>query len=433
MTTSLSWTDARRIALRSQGMGPARRTAPGTLRESTAALARTLERTHLLQIDSVSVFARAHHMPVYTRTGSWDIRALDRAARPGEGRLLHEALAHEATFVDEEVHALLAFRRRRVAQRDWGRIRAAADGGGELLGRIRELLEREGPLSAAAISAGLGDTERGEGWGWRRTSTQWTVEYLFRTGALDCVGRSTQFERLYVPCPEHEAWQGAPAPAGDEGSAAPHELAATRDLVERAARALGVADVAALADYFRLRVRDTAPAVRELIEDGTLQEVRIAHPAGPLTWLRHRDAPDPAPLRSAALVSPFDPIVFFRPRLSTLFDVDYRIGIYTPAAQRTTGYYSLPFLLGDRIVARIDLRADRARGMLQVRGIYPEPLPHLRGRHHPGPERIAEALGGELSRAARWQGLEGIEMQHGSADPEAAELGGALAETLRAA
>lgn len=414
MSEQLSWTAARRIALRAQGMGTARREDPPTAATSRRALARTLERTHLLQIDSVSVFARAHHLPVYTRRGLWDASVLDRAVRPGPQRMLRESLAHEAAFTTPEVHRLLAFRRRATSERDWKVLREIATSSPELFERLRNLLAEHGPMSAAALSAMLGDTERGEGWGWRRTSTQWAVEYLFRSGELDCVGRSPQFERLYSLEPERS-------------HSAAERTDSIRELVERATRALGIAEIGSVADYFRLRVRDVAPAVQEMIGRGELREVEVAHPAGVRRMLRHRDAPAPTALRTAALMSPFDPIVFHRPRLAHLFDVEYRIGIYTPAAQRTTGYYSLLFLLGDLFPARVDLRADRARGVLEVRGAYREPLPNVPVRQRPKDAALLDALAAELDRAARWQGLTELEVLTG---PGTGQLSTALAAAV---
>jgi uncharacterized protein len=153
----------------------------------------------------------------------------------------------------------------------------------------------------------------------------------------------------------------------------------------------------------------------------------VSHPRGDRTMLLHRDAPAPAPLRTAALVSPFDPIVFHRPRLSDLYDVHYRIGIYTPAARRTTGYYSLLFLQGDVIPARVDLKADRARGVLEVRGTYREELPHLPSRQRPGDDSVAHALAEELRRAARWQRLDQVDVLTGEGT---GELSGALAAAV---
>ena len=411
MTETISWARARRIALRSQGMGAARRTELPSTATSRRSLERTLERTLFLQIDSVSVFARAHQLPVFTRTGVWDTNVLDRASRPGRARTVQESLAHEAAYTTPEIHRLLDFRRRATAERDWGVLRDVATSAPQLFPRIRGALEELGPASAAAVSRHLGDTARGEGWGWRRTSSQWAVEYLFRTGELDCVGRNQQFERLYVPAIER--------------SDPPERTEAIRELSARASRALGIFEIGSLADYFRLLVRDVRPAVEEMLARGELREVLVEHPAGARRMLLHRDAPISRPVRAAALVNPFDPIVFHRPRLERLFDIDYRIGIYTPAALRTSGYYSLLFLLGDVFPARIDLRADRARGVLEVRGAYREPLPHLPAREIPGDEQVAIALAEELARAARWQRLGGIEVLTGAGT-------GALSSVLKA-
>lgn len=432
MTDTLSWTRARRIALRAQGMGRARHTEIPAPAASRRALRRTLEHTHLLQIDSVSVFARAHHLPVFTRTGSWDPAVLDRLSRPGPTRLVREALAHEATFATHEVHGLLNFRRRAAARRDWGAIRGAAASSPHLLEKIFAALKEIGPASAATVSRHLGDTERGEGWGWRRTDSQWTVEYLFRSGILDCVGRSAQFERLYVVAEDAPSPLRAPVPPGADDPTPdtpdaedPDRAESIRALMALAARSLGIAETASLADYFRVPVRDARAAVEDLEATGEVRRVRVEHPAGAREMLLHRDAPAPTPLRISALVSPFDPLVFHRPRLSRLFDVEYRIGIYTPEARRTTGYYSLLFLHGDVIPALVDLKADRARGVLEVRGAFREDLPHLPARQRPSDAAVVEALGVELGRAARWQGLERVQVRTGAGT-------GALTEPLAA-
>lgn len=404
MSSAITWTQARRIALRAQGMGRPRRAEVPDRRASREALRRTVELTHLLQIDSVSVFARAHLMPVFTRTGCWDTRVLDAASRPGPGRLLTECMAHEAALVPPEVHALLAFRRRAAAQRDWGAIRRAAGADPRRLAEVEEALRREGPVSAAALSRAVGDARRPEnGWGWRRTDTQWMVEYLFRSGRIACVGRNAQFERLYATADQ----AGIRAP-GDED--VPDDEAVLA-LVRRAAGALGIASPADIADYFRLPQREIAAALSELQRTGELIPVTVTRGgATDLRMLLWAQAAGDSPVRAAALVSPFDPIAFHRRRLRDLFAVDYRIGIYTPADQRTHGYYPLPFLLGDRIEARVDLRADRARGVLEVKEAHREPVGPIGARGRPDDTRVAVALAEELARACRWQGLSGIEV-----------------------
>lgn len=420
-TDVLSGAQARAIALRSQGIGGSRRTAVPSIRASREALRSTIERIHLLQIDSVSVFARAHHMPVFTRCGSWDPRVLDAAAQPGQERLVREALAHEATFATEEVHRHLAFRRRRARREGWRAVQDAARSMPDALDRIRGLLEERGPLSAAEISRALGDHDRADGWGWRRTTVQWAVEHHFRTGDLECVGRSAQFERLYLP--------------GTRPSLEATEEEDVARLVSLAARALGIADAASIADYFRLKGALARPAIEAMVAAGELRNVDVDLPGGRRRMLLHREAPEPTPVRTRALVSPFDPVVFHRPRLRALFDVDYRIGIYTPAERRTSGYYSLLFLMGGIFPARVDLRADRPRGILEVRGVYREALPNLGGRVRRSDAAVARALAGELRRAARWQHLEDVLMADAALDPGAdapltAALTDALAEEL---
>ena len=425
----LTVVQARRIALRAQGMGRSRRTEVPDRRTSREALRRTVERTQLLQIDSVSVFARAHLMPVFTRTGSWDTAVLDAASRPGRSSLLTEALAHEAAYVPPDVHALLAFRRERAARKDWGAVRRAAQSDPRVLEDVLDTVARRAPISAAGVSRVRGDAVRPEeGWGWRRTDTQWIVEYLFRSGRLACVGRSPQFERLYDLAPGAGADELVDGPAealAGDLAARTEDPAAVRELVLRAARACGVATEADLADYFRLPRREVAPAIAELRGDGLLEDVLVALPARELPMLRHVDAPSDAPVRAAALVSPFDPIAFHRPRVAALYGVDYRIGIYTPRHRRTHGYYPLPFLLGDRIEARVDLRADRRRGVLEVCEAHREARPAPGVRRRTDVAVVAEALAGELERARIWQGLESIEVL-GRGDL-AAELGRALA------
>lgn len=429
MRTTLSWTQARRIALRAQGMGRARRTELPSAATSRRSLRSTLERTHLLQIDSVNIFERAHHLPVFTRTGSWDPAALERASRPGPTRLVRETLAHEATYATDQVHSLLEFRRRSAATRDWSEIREAAASSPQLFARILAAFEELGPVSASAVSRHLGDTERGEGWGWRRTASQWAIEYLFRSGTLEGVGRNSQFERLYAPVDDaagrilrlDPAAAGAATPAAAGEPSAPREeivpeedgatdAAAIIELMGLAARSLGIAEPASLADYFRLPLREVRPAIAQLLAAGELSEVLVNHPGGQRQMLLHRDAPAPAALKGAALVSPFDPIVFHRPRLEQLFDVEYRIGIYTPAHKRTSGYYSLLFLLGDVFPARVDLKADRTRGVLEVRGVFREELAHLPARQRPSDDAVAAALGEEIRRAAIWQRLDRVEV-----------------------
>lgn len=429
MRSTLTWTQARRVALRAQGLGRVRHAQQPSRRSSRAALERTISRIHLLQIDSVNVFARAHHLPVFTRHGSWDATVLDDALRPGPRRLVREAIAHEATYSSLRVYDLLEFRRRAAAQKDWAAIRGAAVDARRLLPVILRAFDELGPASASQVSRHLGDTARGEGWGWRRTTSQWAVEYLFRSGALDCVGRSDQFERLFVPSSSAPEIAGGVENTPETRSGSGADPEAVRELVALAAQALGIAEEGSLADYFRLPVRLVRTALAELRRRGVVTDVAVSFPEGERTMLLHVDAPAPRAVRTSALVSPFDPTVFHRPRLQRLFDVDYRIGIYTPAHLRTTGYYSLLFLLGDIFPARVDLKAHRSSGVLEVRGVHREPLPRIPCTRRPADEVVAMALAAELRRAASWQGLTEVQVTtHDGAGEIASHLARATAQ-----
>ncbi|MCS6711007.1 YcaQ family DNA glycosylase [Brachybacterium sp. EF45031] len=386
MTTTLRWTTARRIALRSQGIGRSRTETVLTGRTADRALQRVVQRLHLLQIDSVQVFARAHLMPVFTRCGPWEVAALDRAARRSTptagGAALREMFAHEAAYTTPEVYDLLRFRRADAATRDWGAVRRAAAAHPEILQDVLDHVARNGPVSAPDISAALGGQDRPQdAWGWRRTDLQWVAEYLFRAGRLHAAGRGSRFDRLLVtpPVGHPEATPDLPPPNARERREAIVQLS------RLALGALGIATVADIADYFRLPAAPVREALDRLEATGEAEPVRIDRDGTLVPMLRHHAAPtSAAPVPAACLVSPFDPMMFHRPRVATLFDVDYRIGIYTPRDRRRSGYYSLPFLLGDRIVALVDLRADRRGGVLEVSGIYPEPAPVL-SRRRPGP------------------------------------------------
>ncbi|WP_058233789.1 winged helix-turn-helix domain-containing protein [Devriesea agamarum] len=422
----MSWRDARRVVLRSLGFGRRRPLEPLGPAASRNALARTVQRLHLLQIDSIQVFARAHHLPVYSRYGGWDVKSLDRAARPGPGHILTEAMAHEACYVTHEVYDLLASRRARVADTDWSQVRQAAEQG-VLLDDILALIRERGPMTAPAVSKAFGSIRSESGWGWSRTSVQWAVEYLFRSGRLGCVGRTAQFERLFEPVerafPQHllNTWK---QPDAEYKARDAHQL------VDKAARALGVASTASLADYFRLPRTETAEIVEDLRACGIVRPVDVLTPHGPLRMWRHAQAPGSSPVRGSTLVSPFDPLVFHRPRLRELFDVEYRIEIYTPAHKRQYGYYALPFLVDDVICARVDLKADRRQGVLRVLGAHREPLPQLSRTRGgvPSSQQIIRELADELQRAARWQGLERIDVT--TSGPLAGNLAQDLARVL---
>ncbi|EYT53497.1 hypothetical protein H490_0110375 [Leucobacter sp. UCD-THU] len=382
---ALSAAEARRIALAAQGFT----NAPRLRRRRPFDPA--LESLHVLQIDSVNVFARSHYLPVFSRHGHYEADALDRHLwRSGE---YTEYWAHEAAFVPVRDRALFGWRM------DEFRDRNRSDGRAEALAptidRVRSALAEGGPQFVRELEDGP-RSGRGPWWDW--SDTKRAVEMLFAWGEVVSHGREG-FQRRYAL-----AEQVLPAQALE-----PVEREqAQRALVERAARSLGVATLADLADYHRLKAADARSAVRALEDDGVLLPVRVtgwtrADGAPEPAWL-HRDARVPARLAPDALLTPFDPVVWFRPRAERMFDFHYRIEIYTPKEKRRYGYYCLPLMVGGRLAGRIDLKADRPRragerGALLVQAAWQEQR---------APARTAEAAVSLLAKAARWQGLDEV-------------------------
>jgi uncharacterized protein YcaQ len=284
----------------------------------------------------------------------------------------------------------------------------------ELVGTLLAEIADRGASTARqldALVAGLPSAR--EHWGWNWSETKRVLEYLFLAGEVAVAGRTPQFERLY-DLPERvvpRRWLEAPTPSREE---------AARTLVSRAARAHGVGTVACFRDYFRMSTSAAAPAVAELVEAGELLAVEVEGWRRP-TYL-HRDAALPRRVRARALLSPFDPVVWERGRTEQLFDFHYRIEIYVPEQQRVHGYYVLPFLLGEAIVARVDLKADRRASRLLVQGAFAEPG---------APPETAAELAEELAQLAGWLGLERVQV--GPRGDLAGALAGAVAGTAAAA
>lgn len=385
MTETLSGAQARRVALAAQGFAAARPARVGAGRVDAA-----LRQMAVLQLDSVNVFARSHYLPVFSRLGAYDVGTLERMLFARRPRHV-EVWAHEASVLPAEDWGLLDFRRR--ASRD----RFAGDPDGwyaqhsEVLGRVRAELAARGPLRHAQFEH-HDRGERGPWWDWGAVKT--ALEHLFRVGEVAIAGRHG-FERRYAL-----AEQVIPAPA--LRTPVPRDDA-VRELIRRAARACGVATAADLADYWRIRDRPAVlAAIGELVDAGELLPVQVdgwttaGRPAK--AWL-HAQAALPHRVGATAILTPFDPLVWFRDRAQRLFGFEYRIEIYTPAARRRFGYYSLPVLVGDELVGRVDLKADRPRSRLLVQSAWWE---------HGSPGHAAELLGAELRAAAAWQGLETI-------------------------
>ena len=368
------------MALAAAGLGDPRPAGAVTRRH----LRRVLSRTHLLQMDSVNVFERAHYLPAFSRLGPYPKHLVDDAAyRRHE---LFEYWAHEASLVPVADHPLLRWRMEQAGRGEagWGRTARIAREQPDFVASVLARVEQDGPVGAGALHAG--ERRGGPWWGWSETKV--ALEHLFWSGRLTTAARTRQFERLY-DLPERvlprEVLE-APAPAPDD---------ARRALVDKAARAHGVATERDLRDYWRLGVDEARRAVRALAEDGVLLPVDVEGWPAP-AWL-HRDAAVPRRVRATALLSPFDPLVWERSRAERLFGFTYRIEIYVPAAKRVHGYYVLPFLHDEALRARVDLKADRGTGRLLVRSAFGEP------QHDSG--ETAEALAGALRDAAAWQGL----------------------------
>jgi uncharacterized protein YcaQ len=388
LTLELSDKEARRIALAAQGF--AARSRPAEV--GVARMRREIGRLGLLQIDSVNVLVRAHYMPLFSRLGPYDRGTLDAMA-VASSKAFFEYWGHEASLLPIDLHPLLRWRmdRAREGRGVWSRLepfagerRAEADA---LLARIRQ----EGPIAASDVS---GPKAPKGMWNW--SDTKHALEWLFWAGLVASTHRRGSFERVY-DLPERVL------PGAVLQRPTPGPVDARRELVARAAEALGVATADDLRDYYRLAPADARLPIEQLVEAGILVPVRVRG------WRQqaylHKDARAGRGRAGAALLSPFDPLVWHRPRTERLFGFRYRLEIYTPAHKREHGYYVLPFLLDGALVARVDLKADRKAGALNV----------LRAHLEPGAPAM-ERLLAELDSMASWLGLSDVSIRS-PADP----------------
>lgn len=380
----MSLAEARRIALAAQGFARSRPTG----RVDRRHLRHVLDHVGLIQIDSVNVLVRSQELPLFARLGAHPRRLIPDATAADE---LFEYWGHEASHIPVDQYPLYRWKMDRArAGAMWSGLRDLIASKPHLpvdvLARIRD----EGAVVAGDLSTRTGP--KGAWWDWDDAKA--TLEYLFWVGDLSARRRTSDFARVY-DLPERlvpDEHLNAPVPS--EGDA-------RKDLLLRAARAMGVATANDLADYHRQRVTAVRHLLAELVEDRALVPVRVEG-WGPLAYL-HPDARRPRDVHARALLSPFDSLVWNRDRDERLFDFRYRIEIYTPQARRQYGYYVLPFLLGDRIVARVDLKADRARGTLLVPGAF--------GEHHVTDRaEVAHHLAAELCLMADWLGLQRVEV-----------------------
>jgi uncharacterized protein YcaQ len=398
---SLTLAQARRIALAAQGFTDPIPSGVPTLRH----LRRVLGRIGLIQMDSVNVLQRAHYLPLYSRLGPYPMDLLERAAyrRPPA---LFEYWAHEASLLPVELQPLMRWRMANAARHAWGGMLRIAREQPDLVAWVLAEVRAKGPVTAAEIEWDA-TPKRHVNWGWNWSEVKRALEWLFYAGQVTSAGRNGAWARLY-DLPERVL------PPEVLDSPTPEPAEARRELVRISARALGVAAEAELRDYFRLPVLGFKEAIADLVEEGELIPVQVAG------WkqraYRYREAKLPRWVRASALLSPFDPLIWERSRTERLFGFRYRIEIYVPAPQRVYGYYVLPFLLGDQLVARVDLKADRQAGVLRIPAAWVEP----------GADRdeTAEALAAELRRLAGWLGLSEV------ATPERGDFAQALGKRL---
>ena len=382
---TLSRKQARRIALAAQGFLDPRHAAP-TMRTFN----RTLARTGLLQVDSVNVLQRAHYMPLFSRMGPYDTALLHRASERSPRRLV-EYWAHVQAFMPVELWPVMRHRMAHYRTQRGKWWRGVPDEVADVL--LAEITAR-GASTARELEHPIGaGPRRRDHWGWNWSEARKGLDFLYLVGDVAIAGRTSAFEVRY-DLPERVI------PAAVLATPTPSREDAERELVRRAAVSHGVGTLKCLADYYRTTQAPVKAAVAELVEEGELIPVRVEG------WSKqaylHRDAAQPRRVEARSLLSPFDPVVWERERTERLFDFHYRLEIYTPPHQRVHGYYVLPFLLRDQIVARVDLKADRPGRTLLVRSAWAE---------GGAPEDTAEELRGQLEVLAGWLGLDSVRVE----------------------
>jgi uncharacterized protein len=391
----LSAAQARRAAIAAQGLARARPKGRVDVRH----LRRALDALGIVQLDSVNVFSRSHYMPLFSRLGPYPRETLDgltvhqdgvAGRAPADRRELFEYWGHEASLIPVDMQPLLRWRMARADDLAWSGVAQVAKDDPGLVRRVLELVRDQGPIRAAEVGSPKKKKQAGEMWNWNAGKV--ALEYLFFAGEVTAE-RRVNFERLYdlpervFPAPVLEM----PTPPEDE---------AQRELLLFSARRLGVATEPDLGDYFRLPRKDSKARVAELVEMGALKTVAVKGWGAPA--YAPYDLAVPRRIRARALLTPFDSMVWARERTERLFGFRYRIEIYVPAAKRVHGYYVLPFLLGDRLAARVDLKSDRQAGVLRVVGAFAE--------ERVDADVVARELADELRLVSEWLGLGGVEV-----------------------
>lgn len=385
------------MALAAQGFNTPRPTG----RVDRRHLRKVMDAVGLIQIDSVNVLVRSQELPLFARLGEHPRSLIADATTDGE---LFEYWCHEASHLPVSMHPLMRWKMEQAKRGEmWGGLVRTAKQNPQLLKEIRDRVYRDGPLVAGDVKTRKGP--KGSWWDWDTGKA--LLEYLFWSGEITAQRRASDFARMYY-APHHVL------PEKILKMPTPSEHDARRELILRAAKSLGVGTLADIADYHRQTPKKIRDIVNELVEDGELCAVRVE------TW---RDVAytlpqvkQPREIQVRALLSPFDSLVWCRPRLERLFDFHYRLEIYTPAPKRVYGYYVLPFLLNDQIVARVDLKADRKESTLVVHGAFGEPDIDI--------AHVSSELKSELQLMAQWLGLEQVQVTpHGDVATVLAKLG----------
>ena len=380
LPTEISLASARRIALAAQGFASPRPTG----RVDRRHFRKVLDSVGLIQIDSVNVLVRSQELPLFSRLGNHPRTLIPDATNDGE---LFEYWCHEASHLPVSMHPLVRWRMEEARNGSmWPGLRKVARSKPALLQEIRDRVLHDGPIVAGDVRTRVGP--KGQWWDWDDGKA--ILEYLFWTGEITARRRPGDFARVYC----------APTvlPAEILNLPTPTEHEARRELLLRAARSNGIATARDLFDYHRQKPAQARAALAELVAEGQLEQLTVEGWREPAYLFP--GALRPRTVTPRALVSPFDSLVWCRPRIERLFDFHYRIEIYTPAPKRVYGYYVLPFVLGDRIVARVDLKADRHANELVVPGAFSESGVDL--------AEVSRELFAELTEMAEWLGLDSV-------------------------
>lgn len=378
MSKSISADQARRIALAAQGFDRPRPKSDVNIRH----IRRTIRQMGLLQLDFVNVLVPAHYLVLYSRLGGYDRNRLHDVVY--KRREFTEQWAHEASIVPMESWPLLEYRRQDYQPWPNSPI-TKLKGKSRYLSQVHDLIMKQGAVTSRDLPPVPGPKRKpGD---WHRSLPRWALEYHFGRGTVAVANRLPNFQRVY-DLPERLF-----EPQHLERSVSRED--AQRELLRLAAASYGIATMRDLADYYRMSPREAAPRIAELLESGQVLQVEVEGWQEP--GLLAKGARIPRQMRCSSLLSPFDPVVWFRPRAERLFDFHYRIEIYVPAGKRKWGYYVLPYLLDDKIVARVDLKADRKNRQLLVLATHKE--------QDIDEDRSVEHLAEELSSLSAWLDL----------------------------